>query len=176
MNLGPSHGAAGVFTPNPVQAAPVRRSRHAVPHGAQSVVVLDSDGADACTGPVGEGDPRAVVERTARAVGAEAGRVAVCSTGLIGVGTATDRGAAGISTKAVHDVRLDPARRQAAGTAGTPREFEVRFTDREFRRSGDLSECQATAAAGLHAGRASAAIPTNGLTAAYVHGNSGYGS
>ncbi|MEU8959157.1 bifunctional glutamate N-acetyltransferase/amino-acid acetyltransferase ArgJ [Streptomyces sp. NPDC048518] len=100
VNRGPSTAAAAVFTSNRVQAAPVRWSRRVVADGALSAVVLNSGGANACTGPAGEGDAREMAGRTARAVGAEADRVAVCSTGLIGVPLPMDRVTAGIDAAA----------------------------------------------------------------------------
>ncbi|MEU6995098.1 bifunctional glutamate N-acetyltransferase/amino-acid acetyltransferase ArgJ [Streptomyces sp. NPDC046465] len=100
VNSGPSDAAAAVFTSNRVQAAPVRWSRRAVADGSLSAVVLNSGGANACTGPAGQADARTMAECTARAVGAEAGRIAVCSTGLIGVPLPMDRVTAGIDAAA----------------------------------------------------------------------------
>ncbi|MEU0392271.1 bifunctional glutamate N-acetyltransferase/amino-acid acetyltransferase ArgJ [Streptomyces sp. NPDC006208] len=100
VNQGPSRAAAGVFTSNRVQAAPVRWSRQMLADRRLSAVVLNSGGANACTGPAGIEDTRLMAERTARAVGADAHDVAVCSTGLIGVPLPMDRVTAGIDTAA----------------------------------------------------------------------------
>lgn len=100
VNRGPSDAAAAVFTSNRVQAAPVRWSRRVTGDGALAAVVLNSGGANACTGPAGEDDARAMAERTARALCVEAEQVAVCSTGLIGVRLPMDRVTAGIDTAA----------------------------------------------------------------------------
>ncbi|MEV0255596.1 bifunctional glutamate N-acetyltransferase/amino-acid acetyltransferase ArgJ [Streptomyces sp. NPDC050732] len=100
VNRGPSSAAAGVFTSNRVQAAPVRWSRRVIADGTLTAVVLNSGGANACTGPAGEDDTRAMAEHTARAVGTEPGRVAVCSTGLIGVRLPMERVTAGIESAA----------------------------------------------------------------------------
>ncbi|MFD4143289.1 bifunctional glutamate N-acetyltransferase/amino-acid acetyltransferase ArgJ [Streptomyces sp. NPDC058572] len=100
VNQGPSRAAAGVFTSNRVQAAPVRWSRRMLADRRLSAVVLNSGGANACTGPAGTEDTRLMAERTARAVGADAHDVAVCSTGLIGVPLPMDRVTAGIDTAA----------------------------------------------------------------------------
>ncbi|MET8683354.1 bifunctional glutamate N-acetyltransferase/amino-acid acetyltransferase ArgJ [Streptomyces sp. NPDC004732] len=100
VNRGPSDAAAAVFTSNRVQAAPVRWSRRVISDGTLTAVVLNSGGANACTGPAGEDDTRVMAERTARALDVEAGRVAVCSTGLIGVRLPMDRVTAGIDTAA----------------------------------------------------------------------------
>ncbi|MGW6531543.1 bifunctional glutamate N-acetyltransferase/amino-acid acetyltransferase ArgJ [Streptomyces venezuelae] len=100
VNRGPSYAAAAVFTSNRVQAAPVRWSRRVIGDGALAAVVLNSGDANACTGPAGEDDARAMAERTARALRVEAEQVAVCSTGLIGVPLPMGRVTAGIDAAA----------------------------------------------------------------------------
>ena len=84
VNDGPSHAAAAVFTGNRVQAAPVVWSRQVVADGRIDAVVLNSGGANACTGPDGFADTHRTAERAASLLGVAAGDVAVCSTGLIG--------------------------------------------------------------------------------------------
>ncbi|MFC7921388.1 bifunctional glutamate N-acetyltransferase/amino-acid acetyltransferase ArgJ [Streptomyces cinereoruber] len=97
VNRGPSRAAAGVFTSNRVQAAPVRWSRRVLADGRISAVVLNSGGANACTGQAGAVDTRLTAERTADAVGVDPHEVAVCSTGLIGVRLPMDRVLAGVA-------------------------------------------------------------------------------
>jgi len=84
INDGPSRAAAAVFTSNRVQAAPVTWSRQVVSGGRVRAVVLNSGGANACTGPLGFRDTHATAERLAAALDDSAGEIAVCSTGLIG--------------------------------------------------------------------------------------------
>ena len=84
INDGPSRAAAAVFTSNRVQAAPVKWTRQVVSGGRVRAVVLNSGGANACTGPLGFQDTHATAERLAAAIGDSAGEIAVCSTGLIG--------------------------------------------------------------------------------------------
>jgi glutamate N-acetyltransferase/amino-acid N-acetyltransferase len=84
VNDGPSRAAAAVFTANRVQAAPVLWSRQVLSGGRVKAVVLNSGGANACTGPEGFGDTHATAERLAAALGDSAAEIAVCSTGLIG--------------------------------------------------------------------------------------------
>ena len=84
VNDGPTLAAAGVFTSNRVKAAPVLWSQQVIRGGLVSAVVLNSGGANACTGPLGFQDTHATAERTAEVLGLNAGEVAVCSTGLIG--------------------------------------------------------------------------------------------
>ena len=84
VNDGPSDAVAAVFTTNRVKAAPVIWSQQAVADGRLRAVVLNSGGANACTGPSGFADTHATAERVAAVLGVGAGDVAVCSTGLIG--------------------------------------------------------------------------------------------
>lgn len=83
-NTGPLKSAAAVFTTNRVAAAPVLWSRQAVSDGRADAVVLNSGGANACTGPEGFADTHATAEHTAELLGISAQDVLVCSTGLIG--------------------------------------------------------------------------------------------
>ena len=76
--------AAAVFTANRVQAAPVKWSRQVASGGRVRAVVLNSGGANACTGPLGFQDTHATAERLAAALDDSAGEIVVCSTGLIG--------------------------------------------------------------------------------------------
>ena len=84
VNDGPSDAAAAVFTRNQVQAAPVLWSRQVLADGRLRAVVLNSGGANACTGPGGFQDTHATAERVAELLECGAISVAVCSTGLIG--------------------------------------------------------------------------------------------
>lgn len=92
--------AAGVFTRNTVQAAPVRQSRDALADGLLRAVVLNSGGANACTGARGTADAHAMAAAAATALGCDAGDVAVASTGLIGVPLPMDRVLPGIAAAA----------------------------------------------------------------------------
>lgn len=84
VNDGPSRAAAGVFTANRVKAAPVLWSQQVLAGGRVHAVILNSGGANACTGPLGFQDTHATAEKVAEALGESAGEIAVCSTGLIG--------------------------------------------------------------------------------------------
>lgn len=98
VNDGPSRVAAGVFTSNRVCAAPVLWSRQAVADGALRAVVLNSGGANACTGEEGLADTAATAERLAGLLGAAGHEIAVCSTGLIGERLPMDRLLPGVQT------------------------------------------------------------------------------
>jgi glutamate N-acetyltransferase / amino-acid N-acetyltransferase len=79
--------AAGVFTTNLAQAAPVALSReHLTASGGRArAVVVNSGCANACTGPDGWDHARAMADRTAAAIGCDPQSVLVASTGVIGV-------------------------------------------------------------------------------------------
>jgi len=103
LNDGPSRAAAAVFTTNRVQAAPVTWTRQVVADGRVRAVVLNSGGANACTGPLGFQDTHATAEHLAAAIdalfagGVGAGEIAVCSTGLIGERLPMDKLLPGVS-------------------------------------------------------------------------------
>ena len=84
VNDGPQLVAAGVFTSNRFAAAPVLWSQQVVKDGVLRAVVLNSGGANACTGPDGFADTHHTAEHVAELLGIGPGDVAVCSTGLIG--------------------------------------------------------------------------------------------
>jgi glutamate N-acetyltransferase/amino-acid N-acetyltransferase len=106
VNDGPDAAAAGVFTGNRVKAAPVLWSQQVLLGGVVRAVVLNSGGANACTGPRGFQDTHATAELAAKLLEIGAADVAVCSTGLIGELLPMDRLTAGVE-QAVRS--LDPA-------------------------------------------------------------------
>jgi len=107
VNDGPSRAAAAVFTANRVQAAPVRWTRQVVSGGRVRAVVLNSGGANACTGPLGFQDTHATAERLAAALNDSAGEIAVCSTGLIGERLPMDKLLPGVDAAAAEASRSD---------------------------------------------------------------------
>ena len=84
VNAGPEFAAAAQFTSNRVAAAPVHWSREVVRAGSVRAVVLNSGGANACTGPEGFQNTHTTAELVGQELGIGAGDVVVCSTGLIG--------------------------------------------------------------------------------------------
>jgi glutamate N-acetyltransferase / amino-acid N-acetyltransferase len=96
VNDGPARTGAGVFTANRVKAAPVLWTQQVVRGGRVDAVVLNSGGANACTGPAGFQDTHTTAEWVALALDVAAGDVAVCSTGLIGERLPVDRLLAGV--------------------------------------------------------------------------------
>jgi len=100
VNDGPDDVAAAVFTTNRFPAAPVLWSKQVLGNGRVRAVVLNSGGANACTGPEGFGDTHATAEHVATTLGLGAIDVAVASTGLIGVRLPMDKLTAGVTAAA----------------------------------------------------------------------------
>lgn len=84
VNDGPLAAMAGVFTPNRFCAAPVQWTRGVVADGHAKAVILNSGGANACTGRAGYDQSSATAATVAELLGCTPDDVAVCSTGLIG--------------------------------------------------------------------------------------------
>ncbi|ALG86832.1 N-acetylglutamate synthase [Gordonia phthalatica] len=108
FNEGPDLGAAAVFTRNQVKAAPVLWTQQVIKSQALRAVILNSGGANACTGPEGFQDSHATAEAVASTLSnwgtdTGAGEVAVCSTGLIGERLPMDKILAGV-TEIVHEM------------------------------------------------------------------------
>ena len=140
LNTGPDFAAAAVFTTNRVKAAPVQWSEQVIKDGRLRAVVLNSGGANACTGPAGFSDAHQTAELVAsalrqtrgasRAQGGSGARsafgevaaidVAVCSTGLIGLRLPMDKVTSGIG-KLVPQLTADggPAAADAIMTTDT---------------------------------------------------------
>lgn len=116
VNDGPRHDAAVVLTSNRVQAAPVKWTRQALADGRCDAVVLNSGGANACTGAPGFVDTHATAEAVATALGIGAADVAVCSTGLIGERLPMEELLAGVSAAAA---ALDASGAQGGADAAT---------------------------------------------------------
>ena len=119
LNDGPSGAAAAVFTSNRVQAAPVTWTRQVVSGGRVRAVVLNSGGANACTGPLGFQDTHATAEHLAGTLAESAGEIAVCSTGLIGERLPMDKLLPGI----------DAAVAEASRAGGLAAADAIRTTD-----------------------------------------------
>ncbi len=116
VNDGPAHAAAGVFTRNKVKAAPVLWSQQVLTTGRLRAVVLNSGGANACTGPEGFQTAHATAEKAAEVLGCAPLEVAVCSTGLIGKQLPREAVLAGVEAAAAA-LGDDAASALAAATA-----------------------------------------------------------
>ncbi|MEH3143235.1 MAG: bifunctional glutamate N-acetyltransferase/amino-acid acetyltransferase ArgJ [Mycobacterium kyogaense] len=139
FNEGPDHGAVGVFTRNKIKAAPVLWSTQVLTTGRLRAVILNSGGANACTGPAGFQDTHATAEAVAAALsdwGTETGaiEVAVCSTGLIGDRLPMDKVRAGV-TEIVHEMAGgltggEEAARAIMTTDTVPKQVALHHQDR----------------------------------------------
>ena len=83
-NQGPRFDATAVFTTNKVIAAPVIWSKEVIKGALVRAVVLNSGGANACTGPQGFLDTHVTAEEVGTLLNISSGEVVVCSTGMIG--------------------------------------------------------------------------------------------
>jgi len=84
VNNGPLFDAAAVYTSNQVVAAPVIWSKQVTKEKIVRAAILNSGGANACTGPQGFADTHKTAEHVGEVLEISSGEVVVCSTGLIG--------------------------------------------------------------------------------------------
>ncbi|MFF2912204.1 bifunctional ornithine acetyltransferase/N-acetylglutamate synthase [Paenibacillus sp. NPDC057934] len=94
--------AAGVYTTNVFQAAPLKVTRESLVNGTLQALVVNSGNANACTGEQGEADAYEMRAATARQLNVAEENVAVASTGVIGELLKMDAvrsGIAGLSEK-----------------------------------------------------------------------------
>lgn len=122
-NQGPSFAAAAVFTTNKVIAAPVIWSKEVIKGQQVRAVLLNSGGANACTGPEGFADTHMSAEQVGHLLGISSGEVIVCSTGLIGERLPMDKVLSGISSavKALDSASLDGVARAIMTTDSVPK-------------------------------------------------------
>jgi glutamate N-acetyltransferase/amino-acid N-acetyltransferase len=97
-NTGPLFDAAAVYTSNKVVAAPVIWSREVTKGKIVRAAVLNSGGANACTGPQGFLDTHRTAEKVGELLGVSSGEIVICSTGLIGELLPMDKIISGIET------------------------------------------------------------------------------
>ncbi|SFT25691.1 bifunctional ornithine acetyltransferase/N-acetylglutamate synthase [Paenibacillus sp. BC26] len=90
--------AAGVYTTNVFQAAPIQVTRESIGAGGKlRAVIVNSGNANACTGKQGDADAYEMRSAFAEAIGVPAEQVAVASTGVIGELLKMDRVRGGIA-------------------------------------------------------------------------------
>lgn len=102
INDGPGDAAAAVVTSNRFKAAPVLWTQQAVADRRLRAAVINSGGANACTGPEGFQDTHVTAEHVAQQLGVSALDVAVCSTGLIGTRLPMKELLAGVTAACQH--------------------------------------------------------------------------
>jgi glutamate N-acetyltransferase/amino-acid N-acetyltransferase len=150
VNDGPRHDAAAVFTANRIQAAPVVWSRQVLADGRVDAVVLNSGGANACTGPAGFQDTHRTAEHAAAVLSVSAADVAVCSTGLIGERLPMDALLAGVDKAAV----------ALAVTGGDDAAAAIRTTDTVSKQSVQYGDGWAVGGMAKGAGMLAPALAT----------------
>jgi glutamate N-acetyltransferase/amino-acid N-acetyltransferase len=113
QNMGPRFDAAAVYTTNKVVAAPVMWSREVTKGQLVRAAILNSGGANACTGPDGFLDTHRTAEKVGELLEISSGEVVVCSTGLIGERLPMEKvlsGVEALSTMLAYETLEDIAR------------------------------------------------------------------
>ena len=133
-NTGPLFDAAAVYTTNKVVAAPVIWSREVTKGRLVRAAVLNSGGANACTGPQGFADTHHTAEKVAELLGISSGEVVVCSTGLIGELLPMPKIFAGLETisVAMNQESLDDVSRAIMTTDSVPKVATASVKGAEF--------------------------------------------
>ncbi|MEY4020530.1 MAG: hypothetical protein RL484_682 [Actinomycetota bacterium] len=133
-NTGPRFDAAAVYTTNKVVAAPVIWSREVTKGKLVRAAVLNSGGANACTGPQGFADTHHTAEKVADLLGISSGEVVVCSTGLIGELLPMPKIFAGVESiaKALKSESLDDVARAIMTTDSVPKVATLSISGVEF--------------------------------------------
>lgn len=133
-NQGPNFTAAAVFTTNKVVAAPVIWSRQVAKGQIVRAVVLNSGGANACTGSQGFADTHKTAEHVGLSLNLSSGEVIVCSTGLIGELLPMDKIIAGIDSIAasLSSDGLEASAQAIMTTDSVPKIAAANFNGAEF--------------------------------------------
>ena len=133
-NTGPLFDAAAVYTSNKVVAAPVIWSREVTKGKLVRAAVLNSGGANACTGPQGFADTHHTAEKVGELLGISSGEVVVCSTGLIGELLPMPKIFAGLETisAAMKTDSLDDVSRAIMTTDSVPKVATANIKGAEF--------------------------------------------
>lgn len=133
-NTGPLFDAAAVYTSNKVVAAPVIWSREVTKGKLVRAAVLNSGGANACTGPQGFADTHHTAEKVGELLGVSSGEVVVCSTGLIGELLPMPKIFAGLETisAAMKTDSLDDVSRAIMTTDSVPKVATANIKGAEF--------------------------------------------
>ena len=148
QNVGPRDFATAVYTTNKVVAAPVIWSRQVTKGQQVSAVVLNSGGANACTGPQGFADTHKTAELIAKKLSLSAGEVVVCSTGLIGELLPMEKIATGISAIELSSDGFENSAKAIMTTDSVPKMAVVEVSGAKFagiaKGAGMLAPAMAT--------------------------------
>ena len=125
QNQGPLNFGTAVFTTNKIVAAPVVWSRQVIKGGQVSAVILNSGGANACTGPQGFADTHKSAELVADKLKISSSEVVVCSTGLIGELLPMEKIEKGINAISLDEKGFDASARAIMTTDSVPKHVTV---------------------------------------------------
>jgi glutamate N-acetyltransferase/amino-acid N-acetyltransferase len=125
QNQGPSNFGTAVFTSNKVVAAPVIWSQQIIKDRQVSAVILNSGGANACTGPQGFADTHKSAELVASKLGISSSEVVVCSTGLIGELLPMAKIESGIAQIAISSSGFDDSAAAIMTTDSVPKKISI---------------------------------------------------
>ncbi|MEU8570345.1 bifunctional glutamate N-acetyltransferase/amino-acid acetyltransferase ArgJ [Streptomyces pathocidini] len=148
VNTGPRRAAAGVFTANRVKAAPVLWSEQVLKGGQVAAVVLNSGGANACTGPLGFQDTHRTAEKAADVLGEGVAEIAVASTGLIGIRLPMDRLLPGVE-KAAAELSAHGGEKAAIAIKTTDSVHKTAVVERDGWTVGGMAKGAGMLAPGL---------------------------
>lgn len=147
-NVGPHNYGTAVYTTNKVVAAPVIWSRQVTKAEAVSAVILNSGGANACTGPQGFADTHRIAELVAAKLNISAGEVVVCSTGLIGAALPMEKITSGISNISLKENGLVESAQAIMTTDSVPKLVSIDLSGAIFsgiaKGAGMLAPAMAT--------------------------------
>jgi len=121
QNLGPSNFGTAVYTTNKVVAAPVIWSRQVTISESVSAVILNSGGANACTGSQGFADTHKSAELVAKKLKISSSEVVVCSTGLIGEFLPMDKIETGINQINLNESGFEASAKAIMTTDSVPK-------------------------------------------------------
>lgn len=131
VNNGPDYFCAGVFTSNQVVAAPVIWTRKNLIKNVARAVLINSGGANACTGEEGLKDTEKSAEKVAAELMISKDEVAICSTGMIGVRLQMEKLLPGIevATKALTAISVNDCAEAIMTTDSQPKIAEYLLED-----------------------------------------------
>lgn len=131
VNNGPDYFCAGVFTSNQVVAAPVIWTRKNLMKNVARAVLINSGGANACTGEEGLKDTEKSAEKVAAELMISKDEVAICSTGMIGVRLQMEKLLPGIevATKALTAISVNDCAEAIMTTDSQPKIAEYLLED-----------------------------------------------
>ncbi|MEY4444243.1 MAG: hypothetical protein RL301_322 [Actinomycetota bacterium] len=147
-NEGPEFVGTAVFTTNKVVAAPVIWSKQVIKEGLVRAVILNSGGANACTGPEGFADTHLTAELVGKKFDISSSEIVVCSTGLIGERLPMSKIENGIKSIEVNELGLADTAQAIMTTDSVPKIENLQVAGTHFagiaKGAGMLAPAMAT--------------------------------